>query len=114
MWLPGTHTHSGNTGGLFGGAPTDETIANAIISSVDMAKSRMESARVGYGTTQVDLNVNRDNFNELLEWRQTANWDGVSDKTLSVVTFLGEDDVPIAVYLKLCHASCQLLYEWSC
>ena len=97
--VTGTHTHSGNTGGLFGGAPTDETIANAIISSVDMAKSRVAPASVGYGTTQVDLNVNRDNFNEWMEWRQTANWDGASDKTLSVVTFLGEDDVPIAVYM---------------
>ncbi len=94
-----THTHSGNTGGLFGGAPTNETIADAIISSVDMAKSKLEPARVGYGTTEVDLNVNRDNFNELLEWRQTANWDGASDKTLAVVTFMGEDDVPIAVYM---------------
>ena len=94
-----THTHSGNTGGLFGGAPTDKTIADAVISSVDMAKSRIAPARVGYGTTEVDLNVNRDNFDENLEWHQTANWDGVSDKTLAVLTFLGEDDVPIAVFM---------------
>ncbi len=97
--VTGTHTHSGNTGGLFGGAPSDETIANAIISSVDMAKSKMAAARVGYGTTEVDLNVNRDNFDDNMEWHQTANWDGPSDKTLSVLTFLGEDDVPIAVYM---------------
>ncbi len=97
--VTGTHTHSGNTGGLFGGAPTDKTIADAIISSVDIAKSRMAPARAGYGTTQLDLNVNRDNYNEWQEWRQTANWDGASDKTLSVLTFLGEDDVPIAVYM---------------
>ncbi len=97
--VTGTHTHSGNTGGLFGGAPTNKTIADAIISSVDIAKSRIAPARVGYGTTQVDLNVNRDNFDENLEWHQTPNWDGVSDKTLAVLEFLGEDDVPIAVYM---------------
>ncbi len=97
--VTGTHTHSGNTGGLFGGAPSAETIANAIISSVNTAKSKMTPARVGYGTTQLDLNVNRDNYDEWQEWRQTANWKGISDKTLTVMTFLGEDDVPIAVYM---------------
>ena len=97
--VTGTHTHSGNTGGLFNGAPTAETIADAIVASVDQAKANMAPARVGYGTTEVDLNVNRDNFDENLEWHQTANWDGPSDKTLAVITFLGEDDVPIAVYM---------------
>lgn len=97
--VTGTHTHSGNTGGLFGGAPSAETIGNAIIKAVDMAKSNLAPARVGYGTTQVDLNVNRDNYNDWLEWRQEPNPDGPSDKTLSVMAFLGEDDVPIAVYM---------------
>jgi neutral ceramidase len=97
--VTGTHSHSANTGGIAGGSPTPETIATALVSAVDMAKSHLAPARVGYGTTQLDLNVNRDNFDEWLEWRQTPNWDGVSDKTLSVVTFLGEDDVPIAVYM---------------
>jgi len=96
--ITGTHSHSARTNG-FGGSPNEETIASAIISAVDMAKSKLAPARVGYGTTQVDLNVNRDDFNEWLEWRQTADWDGPSDKTLSVLTFLGEDDVPIAVYM---------------
>lgn len=94
-----THTHSGNTGGLFGGAPTDETIANAIVEAVDIAKSKLAPARVGYATTQVDLNVNRDYYNDYLEWRQEPNPDGPSDKTLAVMEFLGEDDMPIAVYM---------------
>lgn len=97
--VTGTHTHSGSTRGLGGGAPSAETMGNAIISAVNTAKSRIAPARVGYGTTQVDLNVNRDNFDENMEWHQTANWDGVSDKTLAVLTFLGDDDVPIAVYI---------------
>jgi hypothetical protein len=98
--VSGTHSHSATTGGLGGrGFPRPETIADALVSAVDMAKSRLAPARIGYGTTQLDLNVNRDNYNEWLEWRQAANWDGVSDKTLSVLEFLGEDDVPIAVYM---------------
>lgn len=98
--VSGTHSHSASTGTIgVPGSPSREKIASAIISAVDMAKSRLAPARVGYGTTQVDLNVNRDNFNEWLEWRQTQNWDGPSDKTLAVIEFLGEDDVPIAVYM---------------
>ena len=63
------------------------------------AKSKLAPARVGYGTTHVDLNVNRDLFNSKLEWRQEPNPNGPSDKTLAVVEFLGADNVPIAVYM---------------
>lgn len=98
--VSGTHSHSASAGVIGGGSsPSSETIANALVLAVDLAKSRLEPARVGYGTTQIDLNVNRDHFNEKLEWRQTPNWGGVSDKTLTVLQFLGDDDVPIAVYM---------------
>jgi len=95
-----THSHSASTGG-FGSSssPSPEKVATALITAVDVAKSRLAPARVGFGTAQIDLNVNRDNYNEWLEWRQTPNWDGPSDKTLSVIEFLGEDDVPIAVFM---------------
>src|SRR5438876_298235 len=69
--ISATHTHSSNTGGLGGrGAPTAKTVADAIVEAANTAKSRMAAARVGYGTTKVDLNVNRDLFNSKLEWRQ--------------------------------------------
>jgi Neutral/alkaline non-lysosomal ceramidase, N-terminal len=98
--ISGTHTHSSNTLGLGGaGAPTAKTIADAIVSAVTNAKSRLALARVGYGTTKVDLNVNRDLFNSSQEWRQQPNPDGPSDKTLAVVAFIGEDYRPIGVYV---------------
>ena len=98
--ISATHTHSGSTGGIRApGSPTSETITAAIVSAVNQAKSRLAPARVGYGTTEVDLNVNRDNYNRWQEWRQAPNPNGVSDKTLAVLEFLGEDDVPIAVYM---------------
>ena len=56
-------------------------------------------ARVGYGTAKVDLNVNRDLFNSKLEWRQEPNPEGRSDKTLAVVEFVGNNNVPIGVYM---------------
>jgi neutral ceramidase len=98
--ISATHTHSSNTEGLGGrGAPTQKTVADAIVAAVTTAKSRLAPARVGYGTAKVDLNVNRDLFNSKLEWRQQPNPDGPSDKTLSVVEFIGENNMPIGVYM---------------
>src|SRR5487761_2055222 len=98
--ISATHTHSSNTGGLGGaGAPSAKTVADAIVEAANNAKSRLAPARVGYGTTKVDLNVNRDLFNSKLQWRQEPNPDGPSDKTLAVVEFLGNDNVPIGVYM---------------
>jgi hypothetical protein len=97
--ISATHTHSSNTAGLGQGAPLAKTVADAIVEAAGTAKSRLAPARIGYGTTKVDLNVNRDLFNSKLEWRQEPNPDGPSDKTLAVVEFLGNDNVPIGVYV---------------
>jgi neutral ceramidase len=98
--ISGTHSHSASTGGLGGaGFPDAQTMTAAIVSAVDTAKSKLAPARVGYGKTNLDLNVNRDLFNSRLEWRQEPNPEGSSDKTLSVVEFVGADNVPIGVYM---------------
>jgi neutral ceramidase len=97
--ISATHTHSSNTGGLGQGAPLAKNVADAIVEAINTAKSKLAPARVGYGTTRVDLNVNRDLFNSKLEWRQEPNPNGPSDKTLAVTEFLGSDNVPIAVYM---------------
>jgi hypothetical protein len=92
-----THTHSSSPQGLGQGAATAGKVADAIVEAARTAKSRLAPARIGYGRTNVDLNVNRDLFNSKLEWRQEPNPAGPSDKTLAVVELLGADDVPIAV-----------------
>jgi neutral ceramidase len=97
--ISATHTHSSNTHGLGQGAPAAKTVADAIVEAATVAKSRLAPARIGYGTTTVDLNVNRDLFNRKQEWRQEPNPDGPSDKTLAVIGIVGEDDVPIGVYM---------------
>jgi hypothetical protein len=96
--ISSTHTHSGATNGL-SGASKPETVADAIVKAATEAKSKLKPARVGYGRTTIDLNVNRDLFNSKLEWRQEPNPAGASDKTLSVIEFIGTDYVPIAVYM---------------
>ena len=96
--ISATHTHSGSTNGLSGN-PGTQTVVDAIVQAATDAKAKLAPATVGYGRTTVDLNVNRDLFNSKLEWRQEPNPQGVSDKTLSVVEFIGADFVPIAVYV---------------
>jgi neutral ceramidase len=94
-----THTHSGSTGGLGGpGKPDAKDVEEAIVSALTSAKSRLRPARIGFGTTDVHLNVNRDLFDNQ-KWIQGPNPDGHSDKTLAVLEFIGTDDLPIGVYL---------------
>ena len=74
--ISATHTHSGNTNG-FSGAPSTDQVKDAFYKAATEAKTKAAPARLGYG----------------------PNWKGDADKTLSVLTFMGEDDVPIAVYM---------------
>lgn len=98
--ISATHTHSSNTGGLGGqGSPTAKRVADAIIAAAAYARGRMRPATIGFGTTQVALNTNRDLFTKNGEWRQQPNPNGPSDKTLAVAAFIGIDHVPIGVYM---------------
>jgi hypothetical protein len=98
--ISATHTHSSNTGGLGGqGSPTTKRVSDAIIAAAAYARGRMRPARIGFGITQVALNPNRDLFTKSGEWRQQPNPAGPSDKTLAVAAFIGEDHVPIGVYM---------------
>jgi hypothetical protein len=95
-----THSHSASTAGLGGGGfPDAATVTNAIISAVDTAKSKLAPVSIGFGRASLDLNVNRDLYNAKQEWRQEPNSLGSTDKTLAVVEFVGEDNVPIGVYM---------------
>jgi len=98
--ISGTHSHSASTGGIGNpGAPSEETLTSAIVSAVNEAKAKLQPVRIGFGRAQLDLNVNRDNYNSRFEWRQEPNPEGTSDKTLTVVEFVGDDDVPVGVYM---------------
>ena len=55
------------------GDSRSRTVADAIVEAAGTAKSRLAPARIGYGRTNVDLNVNRDLFNSKLGWRQEPN-----------------------------------------
>lgn len=96
--ISATHTHTGSTGILGAGEPSAKRVEDAIVAAVNAAKTGMRPARVAYGTTNVDLNVNRDLFYDN-RWVQGPNPAGISDKTLGVLEVLDAGDMPIAVYL---------------
>jgi neutral ceramidase len=102
--ISATHTHAGGTNAVLGGLgnetghPTEDEVAAAVVSAVKQAKSKLQPARIGYGVTTVNLNVNRDAFING-RWNQAPNPTGPSDKTLAVIEFLAADGEPIGVYM---------------
>ena len=98
--ISSTHTHSGGTTGIGpDNIPAQSQIQKAIVAAVQQAKASARPARVGFGKRPLDLNVNRDNYNEFQEWEQAPNWTAPSDKDLTVISFLDQEDVPIALYM---------------
>lgn len=97
------HTHSGGTKNAAGDTPPDNkpdqaTIDTAIVKSITEAKQKAQPARVGYGTTDLYINVNKEIFAHD-KWYQGSDPNGPSDKTLAVVGFIAADGTPIGVYM---------------
>jgi neutral ceramidase len=106
--MSATHTHSGWGPGGFPGmrglkpdpnAPPPP-LAGQIVDAVRQAKAKLQPARVGFGTGNSYLNVNRDTVDgETHLWTQAPNLEGSSDKTVAVVEFRAANGQPIAVYM---------------
>lgn len=102
--MSATHSHSAVPAGPPppGPPPAQDPapLANAIVSAVREAKSKLEPAQVGFGTGFSYLNVNRDAIGEKTRtWTQAANLDAASDKTIAVVKFARPNGEPIAAYI---------------
>lgn len=90
--LTATHTHSA-------GAQRGPDYTKKIVESVRLAKGRLAPARVGYGTGESYINVNRQIIDPKTgRWWEGANREGPSDKTVAILKFEGLDGTPIAVY----------------
>jgi hypothetical protein len=87
-----THTHSaGNQGG-------PDYVAK-IVDAVRAAQKALAPARVGYGTGQSFINVNRQIIDPKTgRWWEGPNLDGPSDKTVAVMTITRPNGEPIAAY----------------
>ena len=101
-----THSHSAALGGPPPGtagfrqqnaasSPLDEVAVQA----VREAKSKLQAARMSFGTGLSYLNVNRDTINPTTRlWTQDANLTGPSDKTVAVLKFESVNGDLIALY----------------
>ena len=88
----GTHCHS--TGTVRG----DELIERTY-KAVKTAYEKMVPAKVGFGNGVSYLNVKRDLFDaERGTWWEGPDYDGKSDKTVSVIYFESMDGKPLATY----------------
>jgi neutral ceramidase len=88
-----THTHS--VPFRMGG----EAFEQQIFASVKKAKDLLQPAKIGYGTGVSYINVNRNIIDPVTRrWWEGPNYEGPSDKTVSVITFEAIDGTPIAVY----------------
>jgi neutral ceramidase len=91
-----THTHSAGGPTSFMRSPA---LPGALIEVVRQARSRMRPAVMGFGKGSAYLNVNRDAIHPTTRrWYQGPNLEGVSDKTVSVISFWTPDGAPIAAY----------------
>jgi hypothetical protein len=90
--LTATHTHSaGGQGG------PDYT--RKIVEAVRLAQQQLTPARVGYGTGESYINVNRQIVDPRTgRWWEGPNREGPSDKTVAVLEFERPTGEPIAVY----------------
>lgn len=97
--ISATHTHSGSTHGIeAGGEPATQRVARAVLAAVTRAMAAMQPAQVGFGTTEVHLNTNRDLFTDN-KWMQGTNSQGASDKTVAILEVLDRDGRPIGAYI---------------
>jgi hypothetical protein len=90
--LTATHTHSA-------GGQRGPDYAQKIVEAVRLARQRLVPARVGYGTGESYINVNRQIIDPKTgRWWEGPNREGPSDKTVAVVKFETVSGEPIAVY----------------
>ena len=90
--LTATHTHSA-------GAQRGPDYPRKIVESVRLAKEKLIAARVGYGTGESYINVNRQIIDPSTHrWWEGPNREGPSDKTVAVLKFEAMTGEPIAVY----------------
>lgn len=99
--ITATSTHSVPAVMANPAAPTaaDLEWERRIVSSVVLAKRKLQPSRMRFGTGASWINVQRDRIDpETRRWWEGPDYDGVSDKTVSVLRFVAADGRPIAAY----------------
>jgi neutral ceramidase len=89
--LTATHTHS---------VPRvlEDSFVDHIVEGIRRALKAVRPAQMAYGTGECHINVNRNRYDSVNhQWWEGPNYDGVSDKTVAVLSFTTQDQQPIAV-----------------
>ena len=73
-------------------------VENAVAAAVQEAKSRLQPAKMGFGTGRANVNINRRARNADGGWGLGLNPDGASDKTVAVVKFETLAGEPFAIF----------------
>lgn len=105
--LAAVHTHAAPALGTYN-EPVEGDVArkraayvqrleDAVVAAVRQAQSGLQSARVGFGTGKVNVNMNRRARNADGGWMLGNNPDGVSDKTVAVIKVETASGQPIAI-----------------
>jgi hypothetical protein len=77
-----------------------DNLDKALVEVAVKAKAAAQPAKMGFGTGNLYLNVNRDAIDTKTRlWKQDYNLDYPSDKTLAVLQFVKTNGEPIAVYM---------------
>jgi hypothetical protein len=106
--LAAVHTHAAPAIGTYGERATAEIAAkrdeyvqkleDALVAAVRQAQSNLQPAKVGFGTGQARVNMNRRAPNGEGGWMLGLNPDGVSDKTVAVLRFDNLAGEPFAIF----------------
>lgn len=106
--LAGVHTHAAPAIGTYGEragpdvasrrAAYVEKVQDALVAAVRQAKASLQPARIGFGTGQAKVNMNRRAPNGEGGWMLGLNPDGVSDKTVAVLRFDDLAGKPFAIF----------------
>ncbi len=100
--LSSTHTHSGpRTNGTTGWGDIDTEYCNKIfipqiIKAAKGALNSLKPAKIGVGTTDSYVGINRRQYDADGIIKLGQNPWGIFDKTMTVLSIKGEDDIPIA------------------
>jgi hypothetical protein len=103
LLLSAVHDHGAPTLPATNATPAQlayiNTIENSAVEAVRKAKSQLQPARFGVGTTTAYVNVNRREFSAGRGWWLGFNESGPSDKTVTVVRFEDLTGKPIAFWI---------------
>jgi neutral ceramidase len=103
LLLSAVHNHGAPTLSLAESTPKTaaytRSVEDAAVAAVRRAKSQLQPARFGIGTSTAHVNVNRREFTPGRGWWLGYNEDGPSDKTVTVLRFDDLTGKPIAFWI---------------